>query len=190
MSHQNFPNFFSSKFSLSTPKKYLKKRWIFLTAIQLLSSSFLMVIPEPATGIDFQKLFKKEPADIKSFRLCSENLLSVGLSNQEVANACSATVEPEDLSICVTKIYNSTTQKLPAQDILLNCQQVRRVDELGTCVENINLSMANISNQFAVLEGCRRSLLPEDFSACVVGLSINVKLPTEELLNTCLNPDR
>ncbi len=180
MPNINFSDFLSHKFRLSAPKKYFGKRWISLVTIQLFSCSLLMVIPEVATA----------QANRQSFRICSRDLLSVGLSKEEVANACGAALKPRGLSKCVTKIYDSTTKELPAEEILFNCQRVRRVDELGSCVENINKLVKKKSNQAAVLESCRRSLLPEIFSFCVISLSANVKLPTEELLATCLNPNQ
>ena len=99
-------------------------------------------------------------------------------------------LKPRDLSKCVTKIYDNTTTEFPAEKILLNCQQVRRVNELGTCVEKINTSVKDTSNEATVLESCRLSLLPESFSSCVIGLSANLGLSTEELLATCLNPNQ
>ncbi|NEQ40454.1 MAG: hypothetical protein F6K40_31180 [Okeania sp. SIO3I5] len=177
MPNLNFSDFLYDKFPLSAPKKYFNKRWISLAAIQLFSCSLLMAIPEVATA----------QANRKSFRICSKDLLSLGLSESEVANACGAALKPRDLSRCVTKIYDNTTDELPAEDILFNCQRVRRVDELGTCVKKINKAFKNKSNESAVLENCRLSLLPESFSSCVIGLSDNVGLSTEELLATCLN---
>ncbi|MEM1169940.1 MAG: hypothetical protein AAGJ08_12890 [Cyanobacteria bacterium P01_H01_bin.35] len=180
MSHKNFSDFFSDKFPLFAPKKYLSKRWISLAAIQLFSYSLLMIIPEVATA---------QPSR-KSFRICSRDLLSVGLSEEEVANACGAALKPRNLSRCVTRIYDNTTKELPAEEILFNCQRVRRVDELGNCVRRINKAVKDSSNESSVLENCRLSLLPESFSSCVIGLSANVKLSTEELLTTCLNPNQ
>ncbi|MGB3509757.1 MAG: hypothetical protein WBA93_11030 [Microcoleaceae cyanobacterium] len=159
--------------------KYHGWGWMYLAAIQLFSYSLLMTIPPKAMA----------QANQQSFVMCSEELLSVGLSDAEVASACGAALKPRGLSECVTKIYDSTTEALSTEEILFNCQQVRRVEELGTCVEKINKSVQPISNQAAVLENCRRSLLPDRFSSCVVGLNRNAKLPTEELLATCLNPN-
>ena len=177
MPNLNFSDFLYDKFPLSAPKKYFNKRWISLAAIQLFSCSLLIAIPEAATA----------QANRKSFRICSRDLLSVGLSEEEVANACGTALKPRDLSRCVTRIYDDTTEELPAEEILFNCQRVRRVDELGTCVQEINKEIKNTSDQSAVLESCRLSLLPESFSSCVIGLSDNVALSTEELLATCLN---
>lgn len=159
--------------------KYYGWRWMYLAAIQLFSYSLLMAIPPKAMA----------QANKQSFVICSEELLSVGLSDAEVGNACGAALKPRGLSECVTKIYDSTTEALSAEEILFNCQQVRRVDELGTCVEKINKSVQATSNQAAVLENCRRSLLPKRFSSCVVGLNRNAQLSTEQLLATCLNPN-
>ncbi len=180
MPNINFSDFFFEKFSLFPPKKYLSKPWIYLVAIQLFSCSLLMAIPEVATA----------QANRKSFRICSRDLLSVGLSEEKVANACGAALKPRDLSRCVTRIYDNTTKELSAEKILFNCQRVRRVDELGNCVRKINKAVKDTSNESAVLESCRLSLLPEGFSSCVIGLSSNVGLSTEELLTTCLNPNQ
>ncbi|NEP81349.1 MAG: hypothetical protein F6K17_34465 [Okeania sp. SIO3C4] len=171
----NFSNLFFQRFPLSI--KFFHFRWIYLLGV--FSYGLLMVNPEIATA----------QANKKSFEICSEELLSVGLSDAEVANACGAALKPRGLSGCVTKIYDSTTEELSAEDILFSCQRVRRFDELGTCVETINESVTDNSNQAAILESCRLSLLPERFSFCVVGLNTNVGLTTEELLSNCLNPD-
>ena len=180
MSNMNFSDFCSDTFLLFISKKYFRKLWIYLATIQLFGCSLLIAIPETATA----------QVNRKSFRICSRDLLSVGLSEEEVANACGAALKPRDLSKCVTKIYDNTTTEFPVQKILLNCQQVRRVDQLGTCVEKINKSVKDTSNEATVLESCRLSLLPESFSSCVIGLSTNLELSTEELLATCLNPNQ
>ncbi|MDJ0553332.1 MAG: hypothetical protein QNJ68_02600 [Microcoleaceae cyanobacterium MO_207.B10] len=177
MPNINFSDFTSQKFRPS--KKARGWRWTYLAAIQIFTSSLLVGIPPKAMA----------QANRQSFVICSRELLSVGLSESEVTNACSAALKPRGLSGCVTKIYDNTTEALSAEEILFNCQQVRRVDELGTCVEKINKAVKGALNQAAVLEGCRRSLLPERFSSCVVGVNRNVGLPTEDLLATCLNPN-
>ena len=171
----NFSNLFVKKFPLSI--KFCHDRWIYLVAV--FSYGLLIATPEVAIA----------QANKKSFKICSEDLLSVGLSETEVANACGAALKPRGLSRCVTEIYDNTTDELSAEDILFSCQRVRRFDELGSCVETINESIQDKSNEAAILESCRLSLLPERFSFCVVGLSTNVGLTTEELLSNCLNPD-
>lgn len=171
----NFSNLFLKKFPRSI--KFCRWRWIYLVGI--FSYGLLIATPEVAIA----------QANKKSFKICSEDLLSVGLSEAEVANACGAALKPRGLSRCVTKIYDNTTDELSAEDILFNCQRVRRFDELGTCVETINKSVTDKSNEAAILESCRLSLLPKRFSSCVVGLNTNVGLATEELLSNCLNPD-
>ncbi|NEP88172.1 MAG: hypothetical protein F6K18_15780 [Okeania sp. SIO2C2] len=175
ISNINFSNLFLKKFPLSI--KFCHWRWIYLVGV--FSYALLIATPEVAIA----------QANKKSFEICSEELLSVGLSDTEVANACGAALKPRGLSGCVTKIYDSTTKELSSQEILFNCQRVRRVDEFGTCVETINKSVQDKSNEAAILESCRLSLLPERFSFCVVSLSANVGLTTEELLSNCLNPD-
>ena len=180
MPNMKFSHFLSDKSPLYQPQKYLSKPWVYLTTIQLFTCGLLMAIPKVATA----------QVNRKSFIICSRDLLSVGLSEREVANACSAALKPKDLSKCVTKIYDNTTEELSAEEILLNCQRVRRVDELGTCVERINKSVQDTSNQETILESCRISLLPESFSSCVIGLNANLGLSTEELLTTCLNPNQ
>ncbi len=178
MPNINFSDFCFPK--LIPYSKYFGRRWIYLLAIQVFSYSFLMAIPEVAIAL----------ANKKSFEICSEDLRSVGLSEAVVAKACGAALKPRGLSECVTDIYDTTAETISAEEILFNCQRVRRVNELGICVQKINKSVRDTSNQAAVLESCRRSLLPERFSFCVVGLSTNVELPTEQLLATCLNPSQ
>lgn len=116
MPKMNFSNFLSEKFTLSEPKKYFSKFWVYLAAIQLFSCGLLIGIPEVATA----------QTNRKSFTICSRDLLSVGLSEEEVANACSAALKPKDLSKCVTKIYDNTTEELPVEKILLNWQKIGR----------------------------------------------------------------
>ena len=177
MSNINFSDSDSQKFRPSN--KNIPFSWMYLAAIQLFTYSLLIAIPQTAMA----------QANRKSFRICSRDLLSVGLSEVEVTKACGAALKPRGLSKCVTRIYDSTTETLSAEDILSNCQRVRRVEELGTCVETINKSVNDTSNQAAILESCRLSLLPKRFSFCVVGLRRNIELPTEQLLSTCLNPN-
>lgn len=64
---------------------------------------------------------------------------------------------------------------------------MRRVDELGICVEKINKLVKNIFNEVIVLESCCFSLLLKSFFFCVVGLSVNVGLLIEKLLVICFN---
>ena len=124
MPKMNFSNFLSEKFTLSEPKKYFSKFWVYLAAIQLFSCGLLIGIPEVATA----------QTNRKSFTICSRDLLSVGLSEEEVANACSAALKPKDLSKCVTKIYDNTTEELPVEKILLNSMfdlpSLRSVEEV------------------------------------------------------------
>lgn len=124
----------------------------------------------------------------KSYRVCAEELLETGLSEEVVANACAAALKPGDLSYCVSKVFDNTTEEVEAASILFSCQRVRRPKELAECVIDIQEAIAEASSQI-VIDSCRRSLLPERYADCAIGLYNQLLLEPEEILSSCLEPN-
>lgn len=126
------------------------------------------------------------------YSICAGELLDREIASSQVAIACSQALIPADLSFCVTKINRLTT--ITAMDALSACTRVRRPVEMSTCVVDIyNRTIgsnptvtANPAN--AILENCRRSLLPLKFADCVIGLSqqIDFRSNPNEALRTCI----
>lgn len=101
------------------------------------------------------------------FRGCAGRLLGVGISSSAAATACAGALSPRDLSRCVVRIKERTT--IPVEEALSTCREVRRPNELASCV--VGISRNNEEQAVpGVLNYCGRSLLPVSFAACVVGL--------------------
>jgi hypothetical protein len=126
--------------------------------------------------------FKSKPVE-NGYKLCGMRLDKAGIGKDVAADACAAVLHPEDLGTCVADL---TPLKLAATAALAACQRVRRPLELRTCVQDVQRQDANavLPN---VLEACRRSLLPERYGKCVVGLNQSVATPTAMGLATCLD---
>ncbi|MBW4647995.1 MAG: hypothetical protein KME06_04740 [Kastovskya adunca ATA6-11-RM4] len=119
-----------------------------------------------------------------SFQRCASELVRLAQIAPEIAaNACADALNPQDLSRCVTRISVLTATLAP--EALVACSQVRRPVELGTCVYNINRTLEP-SEAIAVLNYCRRSLLPARFSECVIGLSREVDFSPPRAMDTCI----
>jgi hypothetical protein len=131
------------------------------------------------------------------YQTCASNLTSAGIDAADAADACAASLYPQDLASCVSRIDSGT--EIAAIDALSSCRDVRRPIELATCVNDIDNTANLVSNTAAdastvtsdtealvVLDNCRRSLLPTRFSACVVGLSREIDFSTVEALETCI----
>lgn len=124
--------------------------------------------------------------DADSFRICAEELLDSGIPPEQASTACGSALDPEDLSLCVLGIDSNTL--VAAEDALEACFQVRRPLELASCVVNINNETSN-PDLTSVLNNCRRSLLPERFSDCVVGLSSGIDFSPAEAMETCISAE-
>lgn len=123
-----------------------------------------------------------------SYRTCAENMQAVGISEDIAANVCAGALKPENLSRCVSKIYDNAIEGVAPSFILFNCQRVRRPEELATCVADILNEIPDASSELTI-ESCRRSLLPERYASCAIGLYEQLQLPSTEIFATCLNPD-
>ncbi|WP_052050190.1 hypothetical protein [Leptolyngbya sp. KIOST-1] len=67
---------------------------------------------------------------------------------------------------------------------LLACQSDRRPQDLASCVGTIHRSLA-VTNSTAVLNNCRRSVLPLRFADCVVGVAAAADLAVTDSLRQC-----
>ncbi|HLO50039.1 MAG TPA: hypothetical protein VK211_16600 [Kamptonema sp.] len=179
MPYSHFSSFWSKKFfSLEPPNT---PRWTAVGAATITAASLLSAaLPlSPAEAIELR--FNRSR---NAYRVCAQQMVKVGVVPEAAAAACAAALHPRDISSCVSQINSKT--KVAPMDALFNCRRVRRPDELATCVVDIN-SKAQGAPIVSVIDHCRRSLLPERFSDCVVGLSRQLKFPTEQLLATCID---
>ncbi|WP_066380093.1 MULTISPECIES: hypothetical protein [unclassified Anabaena] len=119
-----------------------------------------------------------------NYRACAGRLLGVGISGQAAAQACAAALRPTDLSSCVVFIKNRT--EISATDALSVCGQARRPKELATCVVSVSRNTQQAVNP-AVLNYCSRTLLPERFARCVVGLRSQIDIAPIQALDTCID---
>jgi hypothetical protein len=119
-----------------------------------------------------------------AYNRCAAELLDRQLSPETVALACSAALRPEELSECVVEIDLRTD--ILAIDALTRCQEVRRPLELATCVVDIS-DESREGEAPLILDFCRRSLLPRQFSRCVVGLQNQIDLVTSQAMSVCID---
>jgi hypothetical protein len=159
------------------------RRWILTLGTQLatlgLLAAALPIEPTSAITIRFSR-------NRNHYRVCTQELIRTGVTADAAAGACAGALHPRDISHCVVQINRKT--KIAAADALSSCQRVRRPNHLATCVIDINRkSRTQPADPLLVLDQCRRSLLPEVFSECVVGLSRQVDFPTDRLMTTCLD---
>lgn len=151
-------------------------------ATQLAIAGWLaMTLPSTAQIIRTSSNFRL--SNQKDFRRCAARLLNAGISPEATASACAETLRPQNLSTCVFDIKRRTT--IAAEDALSTCRLVRRPSELSKCVVNIsrNSQEESVPN---VLNYCGRSLLPELFADCVVGLRSEVDLAPTQAMDTCI----
>ncbi|MBE9165738.1 MULTISPECIES: hypothetical protein [Microcoleaceae] len=170
-------------FSLTSAPKPAP-RWMLALGTPLVALSLLAVaLPiSPASAITL-----RFPRTQNSYRVCAKELIEAGVGAEAAAAACADALHPRDISRCALQINRKTN--ISGVEALSTCRQVRRPDELTTCVVNIHTkTKTQPAAPLLVLEGCRRSLLPEQFAECVVGLSGRLDFPTDRLLATCLDP--
>ena len=158
-------------------------RWILAFGTQLatlgLLAAALPMLPASAITIKF-------PRPKNEYRACSVELMGAGLTADAAASACAGALHPRDISKCVVQINRKTN--IAGVEALASCERVRRPKDLATCVVDINTkSRTQTTTPLLVLDQCRRSLLPEQFSECVVGLSRQVDFSVDRLMTTCLD---
>ena len=155
---------------------------ISLATTQLTVAGWLaMSLPSAAAPI---YSYPYSPLDSKDFRVCAARLVSANISPETAASSCASAIRPRTLSSCVVDISRRTN--IAAEDALSNCREVRRPEELGTCVVDISRNSQGEIDP-AVLNYCSRSLLPERFSDCVVGLRREIDLAPTQALDSCIS---
>jgi hypothetical protein len=121
-------------------------------------------------------------AQWNDFTLCSARLQRTGVDVQKATSVCGETLNPDKLSLCVTRINHVTS--LSGNEALDGCFRSRRPLELAQCVgdihrENTSDRQAQNVRDSEILDHCRRTLLPLNFSECVIGLSNSDYYPSE-----------
>lgn len=124
------------------------------------------------------------PSSREDYRECAARLINAGIEASVAAPACASMLHPEDMARCVDRIDFNTD--LNAADALVACRQVRRPLDLSDCVIDINYGTRE-PQLFSILDSCRRSLLPERFANCVVGLSSEIDLTSNQAMFVCID---
>ncbi len=159
-----------------SPNRDWGRRWLCLTVMPLVTGGLLgLTIPRGQALAD------------NSYQTCAEEMLGAGISSDVAADACAGALKPENLSSCVTQIYDSTVEGVDPSSILFNCQRVRRPQELGTCVVDILENIPEANSEIAI-ENCRQSRLPQLYGSCAIGLYQQLQMPYTEIFASCLNP--
>lgn len=117
------------------------------------------------------------------FASCTSSLIDAGLEGSAAAGACGKALHPTDLSSCTLDI--TRVADVGADQALVACQSDRRPTELATCVSDIHRGL-EVADSTAVLNNCRRSVLPVRFADCVVGIANAAALTTADSLNQCI----
>ncbi|MFQ4135305.1 hypothetical protein PGN35_003210 [Nodosilinea sp. PGN35] len=117
------------------------------------------------------------------FETCTSSLIEAGITAAEAAGACGRALHPADLASCTVDVLGAA--EVDAPQALLACQSDRRPLELATCVGDIHQGLA-VANSTAVLNNCRRSVLPARFSDCVVGVAAAAELAVADAMAQCI----
>ncbi len=144
----------------------------------------LLLLSPLAIGVNPAQANWFKPKSVENdYKLCGMRLDKAGIGKDVAAAACAEVLHPEELGTCVVDLI---PLKLDAATTLAACRRVRRPLELATCVQDVQRQDAKavLPN---VLEACRRSLLPERYGKCVVGLNQSLAMPTAMGLATCLD---
>lgn len=150
------------------------------TLVSLPAILFLAFSPLEAKAQDYE-------ASQDDFSDCAAGLVATEISAEAAAIACADTIEPQEMSACVTRIQNNT--EVSSEEALLACYRVRRPEELASCVVDINTSLGDIEPTIA-LDNCRRSLLPTRYANCTLGLQNSIPdLSGTEAMETCISAE-
>lgn len=117
------------------------------------------------------------------FETCTRRLIEAGLDGATAAGNCGQALHPTDLARCVVDITKATD--LAVEQTLVACQSDRRPQELATCVSDIHQNLA-VDNSAAVLNNCRRSILPTRYADCVVGVAKAAELAPADSMAQCM----
>lgn len=124
---------------------------------------------------------------MNEFQLCTAQLVRLaGVSPEGAVDACSDALNPKEISRCVVTIHQLTPTL--TQDALVACKRVRRPVELSRCMFDITDNTRD-SQPLAVLDYCRRSLLPLRYAQCVVGLSRETDFSSGQVMESCIKAE-
>ena len=124
---------------------------------------------------------------LNEFQLCTAQLVRLaGVSPEGAVAACSDALNPKEISRCVVTIHKLTPTLTP--DALVACKRVRRPVELSRCMFDITDNTRD-SQPLAVLDYCRRSLLPLRYAQCVVGLSRETDFSSGQVMDSCIKAE-
>lgn len=126
----------------------------------------------------------QRPAAANEFESCANGLIEAGIEPSIAGSACGQALHPEEVSACVVGVVDAAD--VSALSALSACSRDRRPKEVANCVADIHSSLA-VDNSSEVLSRCHLSVLPERYSACVVGLSDGVGLTVIDSLDKCLS---
>lgn len=126
----------------------------------------------------------QRPAAANEFANCASALVEDGIEPSLAASACGDALRPEQVSACVEGVVE--VADVSALEALSACSRDRRPKEVASCVVDIHNALP-VESSSEVLEKCQLSVLPERYSACVVGLSDGIGLALPESLDQCIN---
>jgi len=135
-----------------------------------------LAIPTPATIAP--------PAGANQYHTCARDLTAAGIAPEAARSTCAKALHPAEMAACVESVAE-VTEAAPDQ-ILSACSQDRRPQEMASCVSDIYTTLAG-AEALPVIESCRRSILPQRYSACVLGLAEALDLSRDEALSSCLS---
>lgn len=145
-------------------------------------------VPVVAIASLFTLVIPNRPAvALNEFQLCAAQLVRLArVSPEDAVAACSDTLNPKEISRCVVTIHKLTPTLTP--DALVACKRVRRPVELSRCMFDITDNTRD-SQPIAVLDYCRRSLLPLRYAQCVVGLSRETDFSSGQVMESCIRAE-
>lgn len=136
------------------------------------------------TGLTTSMVILSAPQAIANdFESCASRLIGAGIAGPEAAGACGQALYPVDLASCTVDVIG--VAEVDAEQALVACQSDRRPQELATCVSDIHQGL-EVANSTAVLNNCRRSVLPVRFSDCVVGVATAASLAVADSMGQCI----
>lgn len=152
------------------------KRMDLTTPVLAIVGFLAIMIPVPSMAVAV--------SNANDYRVCTAQLLDLGLTQQAASRGCAKALRPRELSGCVVRINQQT--QISAVDALSSCEQARRPQDLSTCVVGISRNTQE-SVRTTVLNYCLRSLLPERFAQCVVGLRTVIDIAPTQAMDTCID---
>lgn len=161
----------------------MKTTRFFLSTLSRLSLSVTLtgltlgLLPSAASAFLFNR---------NDYEVCARSLLEDGISAEMAAAACAEALEPKEISGCVDEIASDT--EIAPETALDSCKRVRRPEEMADCVTRINEAV-EAAIPLEVLNYCTRSLLPDTYAECVVGIDSETDFLPTDVLRTCIAAD-